>query len=154
MHFSNILTTSLLALASLAFGCRRPSIASDTRDVYESFGLKKPPTTITLFHLSDSVRGKIPPEKLQAFLQAQQDVNLILSGQKPIWSQYGADFTDGGTREYTSGDYIITHWKQHRTINDISCFRVGISVKFNSHISGDNYPLDDISQTWIEFLLD
>ena len=145
-----ILTIGTLGILGTA-GCKRPEPSIPSQDVFEALGRRKPTVTSPLFVLSEEAKKNIPKEKLALFIRAQQDIDLIVSGQEPIFCSLGGIWLDGGTKTYSGADYVITHWKEIREINGVRCTRKGISIKFNSPYLGMNRPFDDVSHTWIEF---
>ena len=150
---SNLLKFPLIALLGLAFGigCKCPQFAPSNQDPYEILGKRKPTVTSPLFVLSEEAKKSIPPERMSLFIRAQQDIDLIVSGQEPVFCSLGGVWLDGGTRTYSCSDYVITYWREIRKINGVDCTKKGISIKFNTPYLGMNRPFDDISQTWIEF---
>ena len=152
MRIFRLVTTSSALLLTSLIGCKVPTTTYvyEQKDIFEAFGRRKPKIVSPLFLLADEARKNIPEDKLALFIRAQNDIDLITSGQDPITCQMGY-CDDGGTKIYSCADYIITCWSQIREINGVRCVKHGISIKFNSQFLGMNHPFDDVAQTWIEF---
>ncbi|MBK7292204.1 MAG: hypothetical protein IPI84_00005 [Holophagaceae bacterium] len=150
---THLQSTSVIAVLGLLIGvgCMQPQVEPAHQDIYETLGRRKPTVTTPLFALSEEVRRSIPAEKLGLFIRAQRDIDLIVSGQEPVFCTLGGVWLDGGTKSYSCSDYVITYWKEIRQINGVDCTRKGVSIKFNTAFLGMNRPFDDVSHTWIEF---
>lgn len=153
MQFHSSVFIAILATILISLGCKEPTktYVYESKDTFEAFGRRKPTVSTPLFLLTDEARKNIPKEKLKLFIRAQSDIDLVLSGQQPLYCDPAMHVMDGGTTIYSNADYVITHWREIREIDGVRCTRKGISIKFNSKYLGMNRPFDDVSQTWIEF---
>jgi hypothetical protein len=144
----------LLPMAILTVGfcsCNRRDIQKNQRLNNNPTCEQRLPLGVHLIQLDTKAAMSLPKEKIAIFTRANTDLDLVSSGRDPLYSRLSGVFLDGGTKQYTSSEYVITSWHELRQIHGVSCNKRGVSIKFNDPVPALNGLLDDFSYTWVEF---
>jgi hypothetical protein len=140
-----------LALCTLMLGCKHETKIHELKDVFETFGRHKPTASFPFFALGDEAKRNIEKYRLEIFIKAQADIDLIYSDQQPIFCNQEVVVIDGGTTIFKGRYYNITKHSQLNQMNGLPCILHGITIHFNGGRIGSP-ELKEISQTWVEFL--
>ena len=101
------------------------------------------------FRIDNNIRESMPTRTKILFEHAEQDMDLISSGQQPIWCKFDGMLLDGGTKIYSGIDYEITDWKELRKIDGFIFKKCGVSIKFKSKFPGAYLSGETVENTWL-----
>jgi hypothetical protein len=130
-----------LVILLLLFGCAKTQDKTQSESPKQNIEIK-------LIRLNDTQLNTLSKKQLQVLARAEEDIQQILHGEKPLNAKLHAAASDGGTRWYKCEDYDVYSWKSLRTFMGIDGYIRGVSITFaSSYFKGDD---KDFSYTWFE----